>query len=256
MNSVARKMRVERTGIFGGCCMHLSIWLTCLACLAHEVPAAPSPAALKAAADYNASHRGQALVVLHDGQVIYERYDHGGAPDRLQMLASGSKSFIGVAAVAAVQDGILRLDDPACEAITECKGDPNKAKITYRHLLTMTSGLQPGERGKANQIPSWKEIIARPTTGKPGEQFQYGPYHLLAFAYALERKLGKESLEAYLQRRIFEPLDIKVEWRIRCADGHPQVGGGAFPTARDWTRFGEFIRQQGRWGENSLSKPS
>jgi len=224
--------------------------------LAHEVPAAPSPAALKAAADYNASHRGQALVVLHDGQVIYERYDHGGAPDRLQMLASGSKSFIGVAAVAAVQDGILRLDDPACEAITECKGDPNKAKITYRHLLTMTSGLQPGERGKANQIPSWKEIIARPTTGKPGEQFQYGPYHLLAFAYALERKLGKESLEAYLQRRIFEPLDIKVEWRIRCADGHPQVGGGAFPTARDWTRFGEFIRQQGRWGENSLSKPS
>lgn len=84
-------------------------------------------------------------------------------------------------------------------------------------------------------------------TGKPGEQFQYGPYHLLAFAYALERKLGKESFEAYLQRRLLEPLDIKVEWRIRCADGHPQVGGGAFLTARDWARFGEFIRQQGRW---------
>jgi len=38
-----------------------------------------------------------------------------------------------------------------------------------------------------------------------------------------------------------------VEWRFRCADGHPQVGGGAFVTARDWAKFGEFIRQGGKW---------
>ena len=210
-------------------------------------PIPPSEAAMKAAADYSKAHQGQTCLVMFDGKVVLERYDNGGAADRVQMLASGSKSFVGVAAIAAVQDKIIRLDDPACEAITEWKEDSTKSKITYRQLLTLTSGLTPGERGNAVKAPSWKDIAAKPLTGKPGEQFEYGAYHLNTFAYALERKLGKETFEAYLKRRILDPIGIKVEWRFRCADGHPQVGGGAFVTARDWAKFGEFVRQGGKW---------
>jgi len=210
-------------------------------------PAAPPDAALKAAADYGKAHRGQTCLVMFDGKVVFERYDAGGAPDKLQVLASGSKSFVGIAAVAAVQDKIIRLDDPACEAITEWKDDPKKSKITYRQLLTLTSGLTPGERDNPVKAPSWKDIAGKPLSGNPGEQFRYGPYHLNAFAYALERKLGTETFEAYLKRRILDPIGIKVEWRFRCADGHPQVGGGAFATARDWAKFGEFVRQGGKW---------
>ncbi len=65
------------------------------------------------------------------------------------MLASGSKSFVGLAAVAAVQDGLITLDDPASESLVEWKSDAKKSTITYRQLLTMTSGLTPGERGAA-----------------------------------------------------------------------------------------------------------
>ena len=163
------------------------------------------------------------------------------------MLASGSKSFVGVAAVAAVQDGLLRLDDPASGSITEWKDDPAKSAITYRQLLTLTSGLTPGERGYAVKGPAWKVIAEKPMTSKPGQAFAYGAYHLNAFAYALERKLGQETFEGYLKRRVLDVIGVKVEWRFRCADGHPQVGGGAFMTARDWATFGEFIRQSGSW---------
>ncbi len=232
--------------------MKLFLFLACVTLTPWAALSAPSAAALKAAADYSQAHGGQAFLVMFDGRIVFERYDNGGAVDKRQMLASGSKSFVGVAAVAAVQDRIIRLDDPVCEAITEWKNDPKKAKITYRQLLTMTSGLTPGERGRAIQAPAWREIAAKPMTGQPGEQFEYGPYHLNVFAYALERKLGQETFEAYLKRRILDPIGITVEWRFRCQDGHPQVGGGAFVTARDWAKFGEFVRLGGTWNGKKL----
>jgi CubicO group peptidase (beta-lactamase class C family) len=208
---------------------------------------APSQEWMRSAAGYSKSQRGQTLVVMFDGQIVFERYDNGGAADKAQMLASGSKSFVGIAAVAAVQDKVIRLDDPVCESITEWKSDPQKATITYHQLLTLTSGLTPGERGNAVKAPAWKEIAAKPMRGRPGERFDYGAYHLNTCAYALERKLGTETFEAYLKRRILDPIGVKVEWRFKCDDGHPQVGGGAFVTARDWAMFGEFVRQGGSW---------
>src|SRR3954452_12978715 len=208
-----------------------------------DAPAAPDATRLRSAADYSESKNGRTMVVMYDGRVIFESYHAGGAADTPQMLASGSKSFVGVAAMAAVEDGLLRLDDPACEAIVEWKDDPSKSRITYRQLLTLTSGLTPGERGAAVRAPSWKAIVAKPMAGTPGGQFAYGAYHLNAFADALERKLGGETFEAYLKRRVLDPLGVKVEWRFRCDDGHPQVGGGAFMTARDWATFGEFVRR-------------
>jgi len=94
--------------------------------------------------------------------------------------------------------------------------------------------------------------------GKPGGQFHYGSYHLCAFAEALQRRLKSktgETFEKYMERRILQPLGIKLEWRIRCADGNPQVGGGGFMTARDWATFGEFMRQGGTWnGKQIISK--
>lgn len=213
------------------------------------------PADLEAARSYSESVGGQAMVVMFDGQIVFEAYGNGGAIDRPQMLASGSKSFVGVAALAAIEDGIIRLDDPASEALTEWKSDPQKAGITYRHLLTLTSGLLAGERGAAVRSPAWKEIITKPMNGEAGRQFEYGAYHLNVFCEALERKLGGESFESYLKRRVFDPVGVKVDWAMRCADGHPQVGGGARMTARDWATFGEFVRLAGVWKGKPIIRP-
>ena len=216
---------------------------------------APPQAALEAAARYSADHGGEALLVLHDGRVIVERYDRAGGPDRPHWLASGSKSFVGLAAVAAAQEGRLRLDDPASEVLEEWRNDPNKARITYRQLLTMTSGLQPGERGGALRAPAWTAMAAAPLIAPPGSRFLYGPFHLNVFALALERKLRPETFEAYLRRRVLDPLGVRVEWRIRCADGHPQVASGAFMTARDWAKVGELVRRRGEWNGRRLFEP-
>ncbi|HUT93048.1 MAG TPA: serine hydrolase [Thermoguttaceae bacterium] len=209
----------------------------------------------KLAAEYSESHGGYSVLVMVDGEIVFERYANGGGKEKAHGLASGTKSFVGVLAVAAVEDGLLRLDDPACESLTEWKGDPLKSQITYRQLLTLTSGLMPGERGEGGRNPAWKEIIAKPMSGQPGVQFEYGAYHLNAFGEALERRLGKQAFEQYLDRRVLQPSGITLEWRIRCPDGHPQLGGGAAMTAREWAQFGEFMRLGGVWhGKQIIAK--
>jgi hypothetical protein len=112
----------------------------------------PTSEQLDAARRYSELHGGQAMVVMWDGKVIFESYANGGGKDRLQPLASGTKSFVGVVAVAAVQDGLIRLDEKACESLTEWKTDPLKSQITYRHLLTMTSGLTPGRASECDPL--------------------------------------------------------------------------------------------------------
>ena len=228
---------------------------TTLAVAGGPPPPAPTPASLERAADYSAGHRGQAVVVLYDGGRVFERYDNGGGMNRLQMLASGSKSFLGVAAAAAVRDGLLTLDDPVSGVLTAWKRDPEKARITYRQLLTLTSGLKASERGFGRPQPAWRTLAAGPMTGTPGGQFAYGAHQLNVFALALEARLGDETFEAYLDRRVLRPAGVTVDWRVRCADGRPQLGGGAFATARDWAAFGEFVRLRGGGGGGGGDRP-
>ncbi len=202
---------------------------------------------MKAAADYSKSQGGQTMLVRFDGKAVFEQYDNGGAIDQPQGLASGCKSFVGVAAIAAVQDGLIQLDNPASEGIAEWKDDQAKAAVTYRQLLSMTSGLTKSVTGKGATAPAWKEQAGKPMATKPGERFEYGAFHQNVFCYALTRKLGGETFEAYLKRRILDLIGVKVEWRLRCDDGNPWVGGGAWMTARDWGVFGEFVRHGGNW---------
>lgn len=133
---------------------------------------APAVEAMKAAADYSKLQSGQTMVVMFDGKVIFEQYDNGGAREQPHRLASGAKSFDAAVAVAAIQDGLIQLDNPVSENIREWKDDPEKSIITYRQLLNMTSGLAIPAGDEEKRMP-FKEQLAMPMAAKPGERFQY-----------------------------------------------------------------------------------
>lgn len=217
--------------------------------------AALSEANCQLAWDYCQQSGTRAMLVMQDGKLLFEQYANGGSATRPQLLASGSKSFNGVLAEAAVEDGLLKLDDKVSDVVTEWKNDPQKSKITYRQLLTLTSGLSPGSiRGKLG-LSGWNDVLSVPMVSAPGEKFEYGGNHLNAFAAALQRKLKNETYESYLKRRILDPLGITLAWRGRFDDGNPQVAGGGFMTARDWATFGEWVRQEGKWnGKQIIAK--
>ena len=232
-----------------------SAFIVGLAHAADPLPARAPPAdAMKAAADYSKAQTGQATLVMFDGHVIFEQYDNGGAVDKPHNLASGAKCFTGSGAVAAVQDGLIKLDNPASENIPEWKNDPQKSTITYRQLLSMTSGLAHPSSDAEKHMPL-KELMAKPMAAKPGEHFEYGGYEHEVFAYALEHKLAHESFGQYLQRRVLDPIGLKAPARPVVADGRPQMGP-SHVTARDWANYGEFIRLEGKWNNQQILDPA
>lgn len=207
----------------------------------------PDSAAFERAAEYARSTGAQAVLVMYRGKVVHERYFAAGDAARRQIIASGSKSFVGVATLAAVADGLFKLDDPVSRLLPEWQSDPRKARVTVRQLLSLEGGVAPGSAGTGCGGPrsTWQDAINAPAVADPGTRFAYGPFPFVTMGAAIERVRGGETFEAFLDRRILRPLGITVEWRMKCADGKPQLAGGAAITARDWAIFGDFIRRGG-----------
>ncbi|PYI81163.1 MAG: serine hydrolase, partial [Verrucomicrobia bacterium] len=64
------------------------------------------------AAKYSESRHGTAVLVTQNGRTIFEHYANGGSATRRWPIFSGTKSFWGIAALAALQNGLFRLDEP------------------------------------------------------------------------------------------------------------------------------------------------
>ncbi|MBT8419498.1 MAG: serine hydrolase [Gammaproteobacteria bacterium] len=206
------------------------------------------------AAAYSRQHGGQSFLVMRGGKIIFEDYHDADGATLPHKLASGTKSFWGVLAMAAVQDGLLTLDEPVVDTITEWREDPRKSQITVRHLLAFTSGLESG-KGVLEGNPHQKDIFARvidiPSRDMPGNSFTYGPSHLTAFGLLLKRKLGADPVK-YLERRVFHPIDLTVANWTRDKVGNPIMAAGAWTTAREWAKFGELLNKRGIWLDNQL----
>lgn len=209
-------------------------------------------ARFQAAAEYSRKAGGYTLLVMKQGEVVFEDYAEGWHAGRPHMLASGTKSFSGILALCAEQDGLLKLDECVAGTLTEWQTDSRKSRITIRQLLSLTSGLDGGGIGRP---PSYRDAVRlADATAEPGEKFQYGPVPFQCFGEVLRRKLapGHETVEQYLHRRVLDPIGLKVAHWQKDSDGHPHLPSGAFLTAREWARFGELVRRKGRAGEKQI----
>lgn len=214
----------------------------------------------EALAAYNAEHAGVSLVVLQRGEIVCEDYPNGGAVDAGWRLASGTKSFSGIIAAAAVQDGLLSLDERVSDTLPAWRDDPLLAEVTIAELLSLTSGADfPGFR-RAGRIPTYDQAVQRAEgLHEPGRFFQYGSGPFQVFGAVMMAKLEAAGLdadpEAYLQRRILDPIGIApTEW-VRRRGNLPHLPSGAAFTARDWAQFGQFVLQEGRWQGDTLVDP-
>ncbi len=219
-----------------------------------------APDRLEAATRYSDRHHGRAVLVIRGDQVIWERYRRRRHRDEPEQVFSGTKSFLCAVAVAAQEDGLLDLDQPASMWLEEWRDDPVRATITGRQLLQQTSGLeQDFPRSAIDVIRPFPRIddklawaLDQPAAGTPGERFEYGCMHILAFSALVERAVGEPAL-AYLERRIFEPIGLEYGAWKKDPSGNAMFAVGATLTARSWARFGVLLRDDGAWeGEQVL----
>jgi CubicO group peptidase (beta-lactamase class C family) len=204
---------------------------------------------LDAAAAYHEKHHGQALVVARGEDVLLERYGNGLESSQPHALYSGTKSFWGVLTIAAQEDGLLALDELACETIP-WREDARKSRVTLRMLLDLTAGFGFGGLGAA--VPEYAKAIDLPLKNDPGSVFTYGGIALQVFGAVLAAKLrasnGGISPQEYLRARVLDPAGVTIaRWRS-LRDGTQPLPTGAFLTARNWLAYGRYVyRERGRF---------
>ncbi len=207
--------------------------------------ATPASFNFKAATEYSTSHRGDGVLVLQNGKPVFSEFQNGYDADKAHVLHSGTKSFSGIALAALIEDGkISGFDEKVSDTITEWREDALKKTVTYRQLLSLSSGVDAGKSGL--QTPTYAESVASPQKYPVGSTFQYGPVPFMVFGEVVKRKLGGENMVSYLKRRIFDPLGMVVgEWE-NGKDGNPKISQGAHIAAKEWAKFGEFLRLHGQ----------
>lgn len=207
----------------------------------------------------------RALLVVHDGKIVAERYGEGYDPNTRFVSWSMAKSITAVMIGLLVSDGRLRLDETAPIPTWQRSGDPRGA-ITLRQLLQMRSGLRHTESGEPiydsgevrmlfldgrDDMATWAE--AQPLEAEPGKQFEYSSATTVILSDIAARALTESSDPAtrrtavaeYLHTRLFEPAGMKSMMPEFDAKGTLIGSSLIHGNARDWAKFGEFLRNGG-----------
>jgi CubicO group peptidase (beta-lactamase class C family) len=230
----------------------------CIFALAAVAPAVSSfadvtPANCARAAKYSESKRGIALLVVQNGSTVFEHYANGAIRDGRWPIFSGTKSFWGIAALCAVRDGLIKLDDHVADTITEWKTDPRKSRITIRQLLNQTDGIEPAPHLHSQSIDDRNSVAVHlPNVAEPGLVFAYGPSHLQIFSELLRRKLNGRSTISYIQENVLSPLGLTSLEFKRDRRGNPLPASGFELSAPEWARFGELIIGRGSYNTRQI----
>jgi CubicO group peptidase (beta-lactamase class C family) len=210
----------------------------------------------------------RALVVMQGGRVIAERYAPGYGPDTRLISWSMAKSVTATLVGLMVADGRLALDEPAPVPEWQTPRD-GRAAITLRHLLHMSSGLDHTEMAEGDvaiydaDTPRMlfldgRENVARyaetrPLEADPGTKFEYSSATSNILADIMTRSLTqskdpverRDAMNEYAKGRLFEPLGMDGAFIEYDRSGTMLGGSIIHATARDWAKFGEFLRNNG-----------
>ena len=208
------------------------------------------------------------IIILHQGKVVYERYFSELTESDVHAVMSLTKSFTGTLAATLVAEGVIDEDKPVAEYVPELKhsafGD-----ATVRQVMDMTTALQYSEDYADPNAEVWKFSAAGSPLPKPedytgpvgyyeyletvkkqgkhGEAFGYKTVNADALGWIMAKATGK-PVNALLSEKIWSKLGTEQDSYYQVdAVGTPFAGGGFNAGLRDLARFGEMIRQQGRW---------
>jgi CubicO group peptidase (beta-lactamase class C family) len=142
--------------------------------------------------------------------------------------------------------------------------DDRKRRITLRHVLTMTTGLDWNEevayddpKNDASLMEAsddWIQyVIDRPMAQEPGKVFNYSSGVSELLAYIFEKETGRD-IEQYGAQYLFGPLGMEHFWK-RSPLGVVDTEGGLFLKNSDLAKIGYLYLHGGLWeGKQIVSK--
>ncbi len=206
-------------------------------------------------------NRVSGLLIIKDGEVVFEKYLLGNTPDTRWMSMSVVKSMTATLIGAAIQDGYIEsIDDPIVRYLPRFNNTAYDG-VTVRQVLQMTSGVAWNEtytdptsdrrrmlEAQIAQRPG--DILdlmgALPRAAEPGTRWNYstGETHV---AGALVQAATGMPVADYLSEKIWSKAGMEADanWWLESPDGLEVGGSGLSATLRDYARFGLLLLDDG-----------
>lgn len=216
-------------------------------------------AGLDAAAAYSEQVGGLCLVVIRDGELVYERYFNGADAATQHRTWSIAKSFSSALVGAAIHRGeIGGIDDPVAQYVDAWSGTP-KESILLRHILTMTSGLEHNLIGdntwtllSSNQT---EDAIDNAAAAPPGTVWNYSNHAVQVLDAVIESATGLDP-ENYARQVLWDPIGMGPDtyWE-RDRSGNTTMYMSVYATCRDLARLGYLYLHHGQWAGSQIIDP-
>ena len=222
---------------------------------------------------YGEDAKKQSPLNAHDPSGPYNYYSSWWHPwyqrGDMHTLQSVSKTITSIIfGVARARGDLPDIDTPVLKYFDESKVaniDDRKRRMTIRHLLTMSAGLDWNEglpysdpKNTGSQMeaaPDWVEYtINRPMAFEPGKTFAYNSGATQILAHVFRVATGMD-IEDYAVRYLFTPLGIKQHFWKRSPSGLVDAEGGIYLRPRDLAKLWYLFLQGGKWDGKQIVSP-
>ena len=224
-------------------------------------------------ADMQARTYTDSILVLHKGEIVYERYLGITKTYVPHIAMSVTKSFVGTLAAALAAEGKLNPSAAVTQYIPELK-DTAYGDATVRQVMDMTIGVQYSENYADPKAEVWDYarsggllptaatydgpktfydfLVRLKKEGKHDEAFAYKTVNAEVLAWIVKRASG-QNLSDLLSERIWQKLGTENDAYFAVDSvGTEQGGGGLNLTLRDMARFGEMMRLNGKFNGQQI----
>jgi CubicO group peptidase (beta-lactamase class C family) len=201
----------------------------------------------------------RAALVIYDGQIVAEQYAKGFDKNTVMLGWSISKSLTAAMIGVLVKEGKLNIDAPA--PVPEWK-NTDKEKITVKHLLQQTSGLDFWEKYTSpsevtNMLFKHGDMAAftakLPLKHEPGTAFNYSSGNSNILSRIIRHVVGENEYPAFPYSALFHKINMYSALLEPDASGTYVGSSYSYATARDFARFGLLYYNNGVWnGEQIL----
>lgn len=207
------------------------------------------------------------LLVIQGGQIRFEQYRRGHAPDKRWMSFSIAKSVVSLLYGIAIKEGhIQSLEDTVATHLPQFV-HTGYADVTIGNLLRMASGVQWNEDyqdpnsdvaalDNASESDVLEHLASLPNLHPQGSVFNYNTGETILAGAILAKAVGM-SLSEYLHLRVWSPFGMasNADWALMGAQGAEMGGCCISATLRDYGRLGLFALNSGKTQSNESLLP-
>lgn len=196
----------------------------------------------------------QTVLILRSGKLLCSAAYGAQTQDAPKYTFSACKSITSLAIGLLIDDGLLQLDDTISELFSDLLAPAASRRLrglTVEDLLTMRSGITFAEAQSAAES-NWLHCIFSDTlAAAPGGEFRYNSLNTYLLSAIVCRTAG-ESMSAFLQRRLFDPMGISdVLWELS-EEGIEKGGWGLYIRPEDIAKLGQLVMNGGVWKGKQL----